>query len=239
MGFAMARSAAGGVARSRAAAPTLGSGRRFWRLFLARLFAGLTAIGTIRLTLLSLLHKREASVAPMFTVPMGPSPGEFGAPRGRRLFSGPGVRLARHPSPGLAKPKRQRTRLTVTAARDTSSRSICSSRRWASRARWSISTRDALLLHRIAFNMAPSIARTPPTRSRRQSHTNMQPTLRESVTGSHCLIFSLGGGFSTFWRNGAALHGTPGAPVMCYAEGTGAGEMALQRASPRVWQRLR
>jgi hypothetical protein len=58
------------------------------------------------------------------------------------------------------------SREAVTAARDTSSRSICSSRRRASRARWSISTRDTLLLHKIAFNMTPSVAHTPPTGSR-------------------------------------------------------------------------
>ena len=48
------------------------------------------------------------------------------------------------------------------AARGTSWRPIRSSRRRASRARWSSSTRDTLLFHSSAFNMAPSIARTIP-----------------------------------------------------------------------------
>jgi hypothetical protein len=65
--------------------------------------------------------------------------------------------------------KRQKTRLShesATAARGTSSRSIRSSRRRASCARWSSSTRGTLLFHRFAFSMAPSITRTLPTAAR-------------------------------------------------------------------------
>ena len=43
--------------------------------FLTRLFAGLTAVGTIRLTLLSLLHEREASVAANLYGADGTQPG--------------------------------------------------------------------------------------------------------------------------------------------------------------------
>src|SRR5215469_223992 len=80
--------------------------------------------------------------------------------RGCRLISGPRVRLVREPSPGLPKLKRQRNRLNhdaATAARGTSSRSIRSSLRRASRARWSSSTRGTLLFQRSSF-MAPSMA---------------------------------------------------------------------------------
>ena len=85
------------------------------------------------------------------------------------------------------------------AARGASSRSSCSSRRRASRARWSTSTRDALLLHRIAFNMAPSITRTPPTRSRRRSYTNMRPVLRDSVSRFTLLNFFRSPGEAIFY----------------------------------------
>jgi hypothetical protein len=52
-----------------------GIGARFADNFLTRLFAGLTAIGTIRLTLLSLLHERDASVAANLHGADGTQPG--------------------------------------------------------------------------------------------------------------------------------------------------------------------
>src|SRR5262249_58709725 len=51
-----------GYRRSVARSPDTGSGLRFGDYFLTRLFAALTAVGTIRLTLLRLLHDTDASV---------------------------------------------------------------------------------------------------------------------------------------------------------------------------------
>jgi hypothetical protein len=55
-----------------------------------------------------------------------------------------------------------------------SSRSIRSSRRRASRERWSSSTLDKLRLHRLMRGMAPSMVLAPSTGQER-SHTNSLP----------------------------------------------------------------
>ena len=47
--------------------------------------------------------------------------------------------------------------------------------------------------------MAPSIARTPPTRSRRQSYTNMQPMLPDSVSWITLLNFFRAPGKAIFY----------------------------------------
>ena len=85
---------------------------------------------------------------------------------GRRLLSGPLIRLPRERSPKVPKLKRKSTLLSREAAmarRGTRSRSTRSSRRRASRARWSSSTRGTLSVSSFALGMAPSIARTLPT----------------------------------------------------------------------------
>jgi len=82
---------------------------------------------------------------------------------GRRSLSGPLTRLCSGSPPYRRTPRKKcsrRSRECITAARGTtSSRSICSSRRRPSRARWSSST-FGRPFHRLAFNMATSIART-------------------------------------------------------------------------------
>jgi len=85
---------------------------------------------------------------------------------GRRSVDGPRVRFPRERSPNMPNVKRRKTRVTreaVSAARGTSTRSTCSSRRRTSRARWSSSTRGTLWLHRLGFGMTPSVARSLPS----------------------------------------------------------------------------
>jgi hypothetical protein len=87
---------------------------------------------------------------------------------GCRLLSGP---LTRFPygAPRSLPPLRRLTsrpnQERATLARDTTSGPIRSSRRRASRERWSSSTLDKLRLHRLMLGMTPSSARTPPVRA--------------------------------------------------------------------------
>ena len=97
----------------------------------------------------------------------------MGMREGRRLLSDPLVRLPCQASPYMPKLKRQRARLnqeSVTETRGTSSLSVRSSRRRASRARWSSSIRGTLWLHRVSFSIAPSIARSFPIATGAEPH---------------------------------------------------------------------
>ena len=78
---------------------------------------------------------------------------------GRRSLSGPLTRLfcgLPRCSPTLRRERSRRSRGCLSAASDTSSRSIRSNRRRALRERWSSSTLDKLRLQKLMLRMAPS-----------------------------------------------------------------------------------
>jgi hypothetical protein len=84
--------------------------------------------------------------------------------------------IAQRPSASITLPSfavcAEAKKTKVMAARGISSRSIRSSRNWATRARRSSSTRGTLLLHTFAFGIAPSMTRAP-DRNRGRRHSDI------------------------------------------------------------------
>ena len=110
--------------------------------------------------------------------------------QGRRSLSGPLTRLPCRPpaySPTLRRETSRRSRGRLTAAHDMSSRSIRSSRRRASRERWSSSNRNKLRLQKSILGMAPSIAGTLSATSR----SGAAQIVRRSP--SKCELLHIGG----------------------------------------------